>query len=229
MHKTEGIVLHTLRFQDYDQIVTLFTQDYGLLKGIYKGGLSHRRKKGMMASPLLQVEILITKGKGELYKIQELFILDHALPLRASLANLETGCNLAKILFQTQLPGKYSPELYHLFAFYLKALPQWDCKEVLEASFRLKRLRHDGLFALGDACAVCQQPLLSISYQKKESYCKKHAPIGALSFASFEKEWIRCLIFCRKLSELKQLQDTPDKFKLFFEKIKDWETLIGID
>jgi DNA repair protein RecO (recombination protein O) len=44
IQRTEGIVLHTLSYRDYDQILTVFTREAGVIKLVMRGGLSPRRQ-----------------------------------------------------------------------------------------------------------------------------------------------------------------------------------------
>lgn len=139
----EAIVLHVLKFGDYDQIATLFTADIGLIKLIYKGGQSHR--KGPL-TPLTRVELTWRPGKGELGLCEEQRLLEGYRALRSSFNHLQAACHLADAVRRTQLPGKPAPALYALFQVYLNQLTLLQEPTVGVVSFYLKLLKHEGLF-----------------------------------------------------------------------------------
>jgi DNA repair protein RecO (recombination protein O) len=147
-HRTEGIILQATRFQDFDQIVTLFTPGEGLVKFMVKGALNPKLGKAALTAPFSRVECVYTKGKSELYSCREISMLNAHLSLRENVLVMEASFDLLQAIYATQLPCKPAPELYKLLLIYLEKLPLIPDPKVLAASFRLKTLRHEGLLTL---------------------------------------------------------------------------------
>lgn len=143
-YRCEGIILHTLDFRDYDKIVSAFTAEYGLLKFIARK--ANAAKRGLKVLPLTKTDLIYTTTQSELYKLKDLSLIAQYLPLRQNLAFLHTACELLKCVLKTQLPQKPAPDLYGLLCAYLEKIPKVSTPALIEASFRLKLLRHEGLF-----------------------------------------------------------------------------------
>jgi len=142
-YRCEGIILHTLNFGDYDQIVTVFSFEIGLLKFIVKKGNS--TKHGLKNTPLTKAEFVYTQGKSELFKLKELSGLNHYLTLRKNLRHLDTACECLRAIRASQMLHKPAPDLYGLLEAYLDRIPLIHNLPNLESSFKLKILRHEGI------------------------------------------------------------------------------------
>lgn len=140
----EGVILRSMSYRDYDQILTLFTPDQGILKFIYKGNKRKRAARGSL-NPLTRVEITYKEGRGDLYPCEEIILVDSYLSLRKQLASLEAACDLLAAVSFSQWVGKTAPPIYHLLTFYLAKMPLVQDPWVLAASFRLKILKYEGV------------------------------------------------------------------------------------
>lgn len=134
--RTEGIILQAIRFQDYDQILTVLTKDQGVVKFIIK--------KSINSSPLTQAEFVYTQGKSDIWKCREIHPLNHYLDIRKSLAHLENGCEFLKTIQHSQMEHKPCEPLYQLLVTYLEKIPHFSSPSILLASFYMKLLRYEG-------------------------------------------------------------------------------------
>lgn len=141
---SEGIILHTVPYRNYDQIMTVFTEDRGVIKLFCKKGASQSRRY----TPLTKVEFAYRERVSELWSCEELSLLDSYLSLRNRFAHLEAGCRLIQAVYKSQGIGKEAPLLYRLLLYYLDKIPEPEDPFVLVASFKLKLLVHEGLFNL---------------------------------------------------------------------------------
>lgn len=142
-HRCEGIILSTMNFRDYDQIVTVFSKDFGLLKFIAKK--ANAAKRGLKCAPFLRGEFIFVQSQSELYSLRALSIISQHLDLRQNLTCLSAACACSKALMETQLLHKPAEALYTLFIAYLEQLPLCPDPRLLESSFLLKLLRHEGV------------------------------------------------------------------------------------
>ena len=201
MYRTEGVVLHTINFRDYDQILSVFSPELGIEKFFVKG--SHRpSRKGSAPSLLTHCEFVYRQGKGNFLLCDEFSILDHYLGLRKDFATLQAACNLLRLIQDSQLPGKPAPSLYKLLLKYLEGLRNLSDPKMLTASFHLKLMRHEGILHLAAICQTCQQPLSSLYFSEGECFCSIHSPKDALHFSSEETSLLYQLTYCRTLKEL---------------------------
>jgi DNA repair protein RecO (recombination protein O) len=143
---TEGIVLKSLPFRDYDRILTIFTPQHGLIKIIANKGTFSRQKSGV--SPLAFGHFVCSIGKSELWKCQEIGIINAHLELRQNLASLEAALEMLQALCLSQLEGNPAPELYLLFKIYLAKVKTSTLPRNLTASFKLKLLQFEGVLTL---------------------------------------------------------------------------------
>lgn len=203
--RTEGIIISALTYQDFDRIITVFTPEEGLIKFIYKGAISSKKGGLAATTPLTVIELIYTKGKSELLSCKEISILESHLALRQNLPTLQTACELIHIVTLTQLPGKQSPDLYNLLMIFLNKLPTVHDPATICASFRLKTLRHEGLWRDYSLCDHCQEELGDSYIQNNEVFCQRHSPPNSLHFTPSERDILQLLGFSRDLPLLASL------------------------
>lgn len=218
---TEGVILRVIPFRDYDQILTLFTQDVGIIKVIYKGSRSKRRGVQGLCSPLAKVEVIYREKRGEIFSCQEMALINPFSPLRKELHHLEVACDLLQVILASQLVGKAAPQLYALLCFYFEKIPQTLNPWTLALSFRLKLLRHDGLVAFPLVCSECRQILETDAYTyESEGWCLNHQPLGSQVWRQDELQKIYRLANCqsfREISEERISFELQNKVAAFFE------------
>lgn len=201
---TEGIVLKGMPFQDYDRILTLFSQDTGIIKLIIKG--ANKPQSGAFPITLLtHAEFVYTSGKSELFKCNEACVINHHLALRESLPRLEAACDMAQAILASQMPQTPAPALFELFTHYLNNMQRVQHPQLLAGSFRLKILRHEGLFKISQSCALCQCPLQTFHLAEGDTFCSQHAPPHQIPFDEEEMIVLAQLAYCRTFSELAEI------------------------
>lgn len=208
-YRTEGIILSSIKYRDYDQIATLFSREEGVLPLLIKRAYGKSEGYGTKTAPFVKAEHLFSKGKGELFLSREISTICYHLELRATAAHLEAASQLARMVLHSQMPAKAAPELYDLFSYYLKAMGTFSAPAMLVASFRLKLLRHEGLFGVRPFCSVCQCPLDNHYFFLGESFCHVHAQMGSIHLTPEESAAFYTLSFSRSLAELEALSSDP--------------------
>jgi DNA repair protein RecO (recombination protein O) len=216
---TEGIILQTLKYQDYDQIISVFTPDNGILKLFFKGAYQAKNGKGSFTSPFSRIEFVYLQGKNELHKCREISLLNSHFNLRKSLSHLEPALDILKAVIASQIENEPSQIMYKLLLKYLERIPSFSDPWVLATSFRLKILRHEGLFGLSLNCSVCQSHLTSQYVAYGASYCSQHAPPSiSLFFSEEEVLLIQLLAFTRTFVDLNSIQLSSE----FSQKVRDF-------
>lgn len=199
IYKTEGIILNTLLYRDYDVIATVFSRDYGIIKLFIKSSL---KKNGGFIEELTRAEFVYTTSKSELMPCQEITLVQSSLRLRQRLEPLEAACDMLTAIQQSQYPLKPAPKLYQLMTNYLTQLPTFSSPEALRASFKLKLLRHEGLFALRHNCKGCDKELQAFTLCHGAFFCPEHAPETGLHFSCEEADILILLGFSQDYAQL---------------------------
>lgn len=220
--RIEGLIISTAPFQDYNRIMTVLTPNEGLLKFILKGSAHTKNGGATSSTPFMVVELIYTKARSELLKCHEISMLEHNLALRNHLATLAAACDMLQVVKATQMPGKSCPGLYQLLLAYLRKMPAAHDPATLSASFRLKTLRHEGLWRNFSRCSHCECEVVDHYIFAGNTYCKLHTPPYALEISFSEKEIFELLAFSRDLSLMASLpmtQDLTKKIKHLFDDL----------
>lgn len=146
-HRTEGIILQKFAFQDYDEIITVFSQDFGMMKLMVRGARKTNKGREGTTAPLMLAEFVFSQGKGDLWTSWEIHPLHPHHPLRTRLDSLQAAGTCVQTLLRTQGLHQATPALYALLKAFLKKLSTAAHPPALAASFLLKTLKHDGLLA----------------------------------------------------------------------------------
>ena len=74
LHKTLGIILHTIKYSETSLITKIFTRDFGLQSYIISGIRNKKSKnKATLFQPLAMVELIVSNSqKGSLQRISEI-------------------------------------------------------------------------------------------------------------------------------------------------------------
>lgn len=102
---TEAVVLRTWPLAEADLIVSLFTRDFGRLKGVAKAALKSRKRFGGALEPMTVVRVWFAERPG-----QELARLDQMEVARSPLAGLVDVARMTVLSFYAELLDEALPE-----------------------------------------------------------------------------------------------------------------------
>ena len=140
---TEAIVLRCVPYGERKNILTLFSNEGGLLSA---NSYISLKKRGYL-SALCRCNFLLTRKTSDIFQIKDLSPVDLYTPLRENFARLNCAGFMLKTLLRSQLPSKPSPLLYKLLISYLDELKTSESLPQLRSSFLLKTLKHEGLYS----------------------------------------------------------------------------------
>lgn len=155
--KIEAIVLRSIRYGEADRILHLYTPDRGRIGAIAKGARRAKSRFGARLEPLMQVNLLLREGRGDLYTVTGADTVEARPGLRNSAAALDCAarsCDAVARLFETDDPH---PEVFALLANELTLLadrPAAACTANALA-FRMKLLLAAGIVPQLGSCASC--------------------------------------------------------------------------
>ena len=102
---SEAVVLRTWPLEEADLIVSLFTRDYGRLKGVAKSALKSRKRFGGALEPMTLVRVWFAERAG-----QELVRLDQMEVMRSPLSAPVDHARMAVLSFYAEVLDEALPE-----------------------------------------------------------------------------------------------------------------------
>ena len=180
---SEAVVLRTWPLQEADLIVSLFTRDYGRLKGVAKSALKSRKRFGGALEPMTVVRVWFAERAG-----QELVRLDQMEIMRSPLSARVDHTRMAVLSFYAEVLDEALPEhdpQETVFRLLLSVLEQTRAAEsdvvqpwMALTYFSLWMTRLMGLLPDIGRCTVCGEPLradeISFSRYADGLFCRLH-------------------------------------------------------
>jgi len=158
LYKTPAIILRSTPYGESDQIVTLYTLDFGKIKGIAKGA---KRSQKRFANTLeICSYIQVTFFEKE---TQDLVRLDHGDLIRPFASLREDITKLAWASYFIELVNELTAEriknkaLFRLLVFFLNLIDQGMLEEKIQRIFEVRLLSHLGYQPQLDHCTRCQK------------------------------------------------------------------------
>jgi DNA repair protein RecO (recombination protein O) len=154
--KTDAIVIRTVDWSETSLVLTLFTRDFGKVRGLAKGG---RRLKGPFESALdllgLCRIVFLRKSSDALDLVTEAKLVRRFRPAGRNLSSLYAGYYVAELL--DGLTDDYDPhrELFELADETLQALSAGEPVARRTLRFELGALRVLGHLPSLDQCVEC--------------------------------------------------------------------------
>lgn len=145
---TTAIVFRAIEMKENDRLITLFSSELGIIKTYLCKVRSKNNPLDTASNALVESEWVLKPGREELYLCREASVITQNLQLRTSYGALQAACALTKITEASLVQGDPCPEVFDLFKFFLKHLPDAKSPAAVKAIYQLKLLSYHGL--LGD-------------------------------------------------------------------------------
>lgn len=118
----EAIVLRTWPIQEADQIVALFTREYGKLKGVAKSAAKSRRRFGGALEPMTHVRAsFVERPRQELVRLDYFEIVRSPLSLAVDYTRLSALAFFAEVIDETQADHDPNDAVFRLLLSVLEA------------------------------------------------------------------------------------------------------------
>jgi DNA repair protein RecO (recombination protein O) len=190
---SEAVVLRTWPVQEADLVVSFFTRDYGLLKGIAKSALKSRKRFGGALEPMTMVRAWFAeRPRQDLVRLDQLEIVSSPLAQPIDLARATVLSFYAELLDES-LPERDPQEtvfrllvsvLEHTHALQPNIIEPW----MPLTYFQLWITRLMGLLPDLAHCTVCGEPLQAAeAYFQSHTdglFCPLHRAAGAQSLSA---------------------------------------------
>jgi len=122
LYRCDALVMRHVDYGEADRILSLMTAEHGLQKGFARSARKSIKRFGAALEPFCQVVVHWRQGKGGLWSLQELELLDARTGLRTDLERLALasyGIELLELLLEE---GEPQPQIYELLCGFLDYL-----------------------------------------------------------------------------------------------------------
>jgi DNA repair protein RecO (recombination protein O) len=159
LYRSAAFVLHTYKLGETDQIVVLFTQEFGKLRAVARRSHSPRRHAASYYQPLMLLDAIVYGRPGQaLYRMHSVDILQALRPLHEDFGLLRCGLYMTELIDVATHEREPAPELFTLFHQTLEQLTQTSDPMLLR-HFELRLLMAIGYTPQLLYCAQCTRDL----------------------------------------------------------------------
>jgi DNA repair protein RecO (recombination protein O) len=184
VHQVEAVVLRTWPIHEADQIVSLFTRDYGKIKGVAKAAAKSRRRFGGAMEPMTQVRASYAiKPRQELVRLDSFDIVWSPLSETVTYARAAAFAFFAEVLEET-LPDHDPHDAVFRLLVAVLGYTKGNCIWMPITYFALWTTRLMGWLPELTLCVHCGEPLSGhpayFHPQYDGLFCQQHRPGSSL-------------------------------------------------
>jgi len=160
LYRSDALVLHTYKLGETDQIVVLFTRDFGKLRAVGRRSHSPRRHTASYYQPLMLLNAIVFGRPGQpLYRLQSVDIVQAFRPLHEDFQLLRCGLYMTELVDVATHEREPVTELFALFQQSLEQLTQTADPVLLLRLFELHLSMTTGYTPQLLYCAHCTNDL----------------------------------------------------------------------
>lgn len=160
MHNAEmdAVVLGVMDYGEADKIVTLFSLEYGKLKGLARNAKKSRKRFGGALEPFarLRLQLRLKEGLSTLGGADVVDVFPH---IRTDLGKIAHAAYACELVEQLAAEGEQNPRLFRLVAAYLEHLDRSPQDPSDRRFFEANLLKVLGYQPEFTRCAVCDGDL----------------------------------------------------------------------
>jgi DNA repair protein RecO (recombination protein O) len=162
LYHSDAFVLRTYKLGERDQIVVLFTRDFGKIRAVARRSHSARRPHASYYQPLMLLRaILFGQPSRPLFRVNSVDVAQTYRGLREDFGALRSGLYLTELLDVATREHEPAPELFGLFQAILDRLVATPQSSLVLRQFELHLLMHLGYTPQFEYCARCDRDLSS--------------------------------------------------------------------
>lgn len=173
--QVNAIVLSTLNYGDSDRIVSLFTLEYGHIRGFAKGARASRKRFGGLLEPANQLELVLSLKNDGLSRIERVENAVGNQELRQQLESLALALYACELTEALTPEGHPFPRLFRLLSALMNHLAQTTGTVADRRFFEINLLN-----ILGYRPVLDELPL------KPLANCLKTGSFGKIGFSANE-------------------------------------------
>ncbi len=159
IQKSEGIVLRRQEIRETSLILTIYTKDFGKIKGIVRGVRGPRACPGGGSLEIFALDEIVyyERKRSDIYTISQCDLIDFFNSIRGSLERLAYATYIIELLDSVTALGDKNSEVFDLALNSLKLLSGESSPKRVARIFEIKLLHLLGLMPSLEFCANCGQ------------------------------------------------------------------------
>lgn len=163
---SEAIVLQTIDYAESDRIVSLYTKDFGRIKGIAKGAKRSRKRFGSALEPFTYNEaIFVDKATHGLVRLESCRIINSFPEIAQDIRKVVFGNYFLELVNTLTAEKDRNPDIFSLLLFFIELLKHSGFREDLMRIFELRLFALLGYRPQFSACVTC-----GLQFSLKDSY-----------------------------------------------------------
>ena len=205
--KIKGIVVRAVSYGDNDKMLTVLSEELGMMSVCAKGVKSLKNKNSAAANPLCYSEMVI-KTSGEIFSLVSADVIESFYPLREDMEALSSGVYFAQLAAMCVGEGVPASDELRLLLNTLYILSKYPSRcGILRPVFELRLCEVVGVAPIVGACS-CGKESEYFDIEDGESVCALHKKPSSKKISPASLKVIDYILE----SSLKEalLFDTPD-------------------
>jgi DNA repair protein RecO (recombination protein O) len=159
-HKTTAIILNSLDYGESDRILSLYTGEFGKLKGIAKGARRSKKRFPNALEPFSLLHVIFSKRERDtLVLIENCDVINHHSGIRENLDKTLVSSYLLELTDKFTQEGKKDMALFQLLKNFLHIIDTGIHSEELIRFFEIRILKLSGYEPIFDRCMLCNKPV----------------------------------------------------------------------
>jgi DNA repair protein RecO (recombination protein O) len=160
LYKTPAIVLRSIPYGESDQIVTLYTLDFGKIKGIAKGAKRSRKRFGNTLEICSYIRAtFFEKETSDLVRLSYCELVRPFAGLREDITQLAWASYLIELVNEMTAERIKNKGLFNLLILFLNLIDRGTLKEEIQRVFEVRLLSLLGYQPQLNHCIRCQKGL----------------------------------------------------------------------
>ena len=160
LYETEAIVLRSYKLGEADRIVSLFTRDFGRVRGVAGGARRRKSRFGGSLEPLTHLRVWFYERENrELVRLNSTEVVESFIEIQKDYAVQVAAQYVAEVCDHFMPERESNKRVFRLILHVLRGLGPPDHWEATLAYFSAWILRLGGVLADLEDCNRCRRPL----------------------------------------------------------------------
>ena len=153
---SQAVILQTTDYGESDRIVTLYSQDFGKLKGIAKGAKRSQKRFGSALEPFTHNEVVfVDKRSHGLVRLERCHIIQSFQGIAHDIKKVILGNYLLELVNALTAEKEKNAEIFTLLLFFIKMIQEKSFREELTRIFEFRLFSLIGYQPQFMCCVVC--------------------------------------------------------------------------
>ena len=155
---SEAIVLQTTDYAEWDRIVSLYTKDFGRIRGIAKSAKRSQRRFGSTLEPFSYVNVFfVAKENQGLIRLERCEIIRAFPDIAQDIRKVVYGNYFLELVHMLTPERQAGPDTFDLLLYFITLLGENDFREDLMRLFELRLFSLLGYQPRFSECVACNR------------------------------------------------------------------------